>query len=218
MQCSGLQIFSFLVLLTGTVAVVVSICTRSWFITRPIDVAVTVPGTSIGASAGVEVERGLWYECQREWVGDSSISHEQCGNRFDQLTEQLIQERHGQASNSNKISDVQVWEMVVLGLMCGSALLGLVSLLFSPCCCNRCGCGLASAVFFAAALSASGLCTYAYYAMTNHFNDNQLQIGEISKHFGWSYWCGVAGGACQFFSGILFAVSRCRQHSYSHTV
>jgi len=218
MQCSGLQVAAFLLLLAGTILIAISIGTSSWS-KRQLTKSVSVEGVgSIGG--GVTIERGLWNECQRYGaqtdIGEAfKIDHDHCVNRYEKVWEKRDQLTTGE-DFKQLFKDLQAWEVAVLAMMCGSGLLGILSLLFSPCCCNRCGCCLASFVFFAASLCASAVCTYAYYVSTAGDSDRNFEIKM--KEFGWSFWCAVAGGACQFFSGIMFAVSRCRQHSYSHTI
>jgi len=216
MQCSGLQVGAFLVLLAGTILIAISIGTSSW---STVSGKASSQQLNLGnwASGGGEVERGLWQECYRVAGAVSSlkIEHDQCYNRYQAALDKIEQLRDGKEVYEALSKELQPWEVAVLALMCGSGLLGILSLLFTPCCCNRCGCCLASFVLFAAALSTSGVCTYAYYISTGQGNKD---FSLDTKHFGWSFWCAVAGGASQFLAGVLFAVSRCRQHSYSHTI
>jgi len=212
MQCSGLQVAAFLLLLGGTILVVISIGTSNW---TQRSSGGGVLGTAIGAE--FTYERGLWQECYYSGVGklDSEklkATNQHCINRY----EDVFKEREKLGVDGDSVKErfkkLEAWEIAVMALMIGSGLLGILSLVFSPCCCNRCGCCLATFVFFAASLCASAICTYAYYTSTNEEWKNDV------KQFGWSFWCAVGGAACQFISGILFAVSRCRQHSYSHTI
>jgi len=216
MQCSGVQVAGFLVLLGGTILIAISIGTSSWS-TVGGKVSSQQGGLGSWGTGGGEVERGLWQECYRGAgsIGNLKAEHEQCYNRYQEALKKLEELKDGNEIYNAISKELQPWEVAVLALMCGSGLLAILSLLFTPCCCNRCGCCLATFVLFAAALSATGVCTFAYYISTGQSNkDFELS----TKHFGWSFWCAVAGAGCQFISGVLFAVSRCRQHSYSHTI
>jgi len=215
MQCSGLQVAAFVLLLCGTILIDISIGTSHW---SKKTYAKGGLASLIGGS--ITAERGLWQECTivQGDLGESFRSeHERCVNRYEEAIKKAQQLQDG-TEIPGVFQNLEPWDYSVLAMMCSSGLLGILALLFSPCCCNRCGCCLASFIFLAASLCASGIATYAYYVSTSK-HENSSFIEDINlKHFGWSFWCAVGGGACQFFSGIMFAVSRCRQHTYSHTI
>jgi hypothetical protein len=194
--------------------VVISICTNNWS-AYEYRGAINVGGTNI-LSGDYRTERGLWKECgyRSASVGPKQWDHYTCLNRYTEAWKDLQNAQNGQDFEKTLSKHLKAWEIAVLALMIGSGFLGILTLVFSPCCCNRCGCCLATWVFLAAALAAAGICTYAYYVSTEGKDEIEIDV----RQFGWSFWCAVAGGGAQFFAGIFFAVSRCRQHSYSHTI
>lgn len=97
MQCSGLQVGAFLVLLAGTILIAISISTSSWsrrsLATLNVDSAV---------GADIVVERGLWQECQRTrgQIGEFEslrVDHDNCVNRYQDILEKVQHLQLGEA-------------------------------------------------------------------------------------------------------------------------
>jgi len=202
MQYSGAQVVSFIVLLIGTAAIIASIATDHWSVYNIV--------------GSISEHRGLWRPCTDGKLG--GLEGKTCQNRFEvNVKENQLDVTH---------QDFQPWEIACLALMCASALLGILSLLFSPCCCNRCGLCLTFWVLLATLCCAAGIGLYAYQLKTE--NTKAFKIGDatitlgtntIYKYeFDWSFWLAVGGGICQLLSTLGFGVSRARQHQYSHTI
>ncbi|KRZ34914.1 hypothetical protein T4B_10669, partial [Trichinella pseudospiralis] len=134
MHFTGLQVFSFLLLLAGTGLVIASVATGYW--------SYESSGLKAGNLDAYEKRRGLWEKCHRFFgisgvLGDKAQDGFRCVNRFKALLEQVQQ-----GELTWKDVEVQSWEIAVLALMSISALISVISLIFSPCCCKRCGCCL----------------------------------------------------------------------------
>ncbi|KHJ44293.1 hypothetical protein D918_05654 [Trichuris suis] len=195
MQFTGVQIISFLLLLAGTTLVITSIATSHW--------SYDSSGLGIGNVELLQNYRGLWEKCHRINVdlGSSGLgsSAYHCVNRFKAVFEP--------------------WEIAVLTLMCISALVSVISLVFSPCCCNRCGSCLTFWVLVAALCTVAGVGTYAYEVYSTEQKGHEIaSITHATVTFGWSYWIAVAGGCCQMLSAIGLGISRARHSSYSHVI
>ncbi|KRY72909.1 hypothetical protein T4A_6703, partial [Trichinella pseudospiralis] len=210
MHFTGLQVFSFLLLLAGTGLVIASVATGYW--------SYESSGLKAGNLDAYEKRRGLWEKCHRFFgisgvLGDKAQDGFRCVNRFKALLEQVQQ-----GELTWKDVEVQSWEIAVLALMSISALISVISLIFSPCCCKRCGCCLTFWVLIAALCTISGVGLYAYEATAVEDKAipdlNELISGKIT--FGWSFWLAVAGGLCQIFSTVGFGISRARHQPYSH--
>jgi len=201
MQFSCLQVFSFILLLAGTGLIIASIATSNW--TEQVYLG------SAGLRFGVE--RGLWMQCtdaRAETLG-LNVGARDCKNRF----EEAVQSKNVEDVNQN----FQIWEIVCIALMGASALLGLLTLIFSPCCCTRCPCCLVLWSLLATLCCAAGVGTYAYEIRNNPPVHASVTTEVVT--FGWSFWIAVAGGACQLVSTILFGVSRARvSYEYSSTI
>ncbi|KRX56935.1 hypothetical protein T09_14586 [Trichinella sp. T9] len=237
MHFTGLQVFSFLLLLAGTGLVIASVATSYW--------SYDSSGLKVGNLDAYEKRRGLWEKCHRFLgvsgvLGDKAQDGFRCVNRFKALLEQVQQ-----GELTWKDVEVQSWEIAVLALMSISALISVMSLIFSPCCCKRCGCCLTFWVliagmntnpcdssvfvyycnfifdyFISALCTISGVGLYAYEATAVEDKAvpdlNELMSGKVT--FGWSFWLAVAGGLCQIFSTVGFGVSRARHQPYSHVI
>ncbi|KRZ17473.1 hypothetical protein T11_16644, partial [Trichinella zimbabwensis] len=212
MHFTGLQVFSFLLLLAGTGLVIASVATGYW--------SYESSGLKAGNLDAYEKRRGLWEKCHRFFgisgvLGDKAQDGFRCVNRFKALLEQVQQ-----GELTWKDVEVQSWEIAVLALMSISALISVISLIFSPCCCKRCGCCLTFWVLIAALCTISGVGLYAYEATAVEDKAipdlNELISGKIT--FGWSFWLAVAGGLCQIFSTVGFGISRARHQPYSHVI
>ncbi|KRX56937.1 hypothetical protein T09_14586 [Trichinella sp. T9] len=212
MHFTGLQVFSFLLLLAGTGLVIASVATSYW--------SYDSSGLKVGNLDAYEKRRGLWEKCHRFLgvsgvLGDKAQDGFRCVNRFKALLEQVQQ-----GELTWKDVEVQSWEIAVLALMSISALISVMSLIFSPCCCKRCGCCLTFWVLIAALCTISGVGLYAYEATAVEDKAvpdlNELMSGKVT--FGWSFWLAVAGGLCQIFSTVGFGVSRARHQPYSHVI
>ncbi|KRY31897.1 hypothetical protein T01_12321, partial [Trichinella spiralis] len=212
MHFTGLQVFSFLLLLAGTGLVIASVATGYW--------SYESSGLKAGNLDAYEKRRGLWEKCHRFFgisgiLGDKAQDGYRCVNRFKALLEQVQQ-----GELTWKDVEVQSWEIAVLALMSISALISVMSLIFSPCCCKRCGCCLTFWVLIAALCTISGVGLYAYEATAVQDKAvpdlNELISGKVT--FGWSFWLAVAGGLCQIFSTVGFGVSRARHQPYSHVI
>ncbi|KAL1239464.1 Diaminopimelate epimerase [Trichinella pseudospiralis] len=187
MHFTGLQVFSFLLLLAGTGLVIASVATGYW--------SYESSGLKAGNLDAYEKRRGLWEKCHRFFgisgvLGDKAQDGFRCVNRFKALLEQVQQ-----GELTWKDVEVQSWEIAVLALMSISALISVISLIFSPCCCKRCGCCLTFWVLIAALCTISGVGLYAYEATAVEDKAipdlNELISGKIT--FGWSFWLAVAG-------------------------
>jgi len=186
MQFTGPQVLGFVALLAGTALVGTSLGTSYWTQTKQF--------------AGVESHRGLWEIC------GSGFGLSGCDNRFKKLQNQIQNQESPQ-----KIQDVmEPYEWACFLLMCISAFLSILSLLSSPCCCNRCGGCLSFTVFVACLCTSATIGTWAYM-----LKQEQKMIGD----FAWSYWLAVAGGALQLVSALLFGVSRVKErYNYSQSI
>ncbi|XP_003376705.1 conserved hypothetical protein [Trichinella spiralis] len=215
MHFTGLQVFSFLLLLAGTGLVIASVATGYW--------SYESSGLKAGNLDAYEKRRGLWEKCHRFFgisgiLGDKAQDGYRCVNRFKALLEQVQQ---GELTWKDvEVQCESTWEIAVLALMSISALISVMSLIFSPCCCKRCGCCLTFWVLIAALCTISGVGLYAYEATAVQDKAvpdlNELISGKVT--FGWSFWLAVAGGLCQIFSTVGFGVSRARHQPYSHLV
>jgi len=167
--------------------------------------------------------RGLWRSCQDDNVKVGEILNVQsgstgCTNRFEINVQEDLKKVEFKHVN------VQTWEIACLALMCASAAVGIVSLLFSPCCCNRCGLCLTIWVLLATLCCAAGVGLYAYEMSTGHVKTIELaenvnvNLQGPKLNHGWSFWLAVGGGACQLFATLGFGISRARQHNYSQTI
>ncbi|KRX26604.1 hypothetical protein T07_12200 [Trichinella nelsoni] len=231
MHFTGLQVFSFLLLLAGTGLVIASVATGYW--------SYESSGLKAGNLDAYEKRRGLWEKCHRFFgisgiLGDKAQDGFRCVNRFKALLEQVQQgeltwkDVEVQCESSRNVNFqimdyllfFSAWEIAVLALMSISALISVMSLIFSPCCCKRCGCCLTFWVLIAALCTISGVGLYAYEATAvgdKAVPDlNELMSGKVA--FGWSFWLAVAGGLCQIFSTVGFGVSRARHQPYSHSI
>ncbi|KRY31898.1 hypothetical protein T01_12321 [Trichinella spiralis] len=215
MHFTGLQVFSFLLLLAGTGLVIASVATGYW--------SYESSGLKAGNLDAYEKRRGLWEKCHRFFgisgiLGDKAQDGYRCVNRFKALLEQVQQ---GELTWKDvEVQCESTWEIAVLALMSISALISVMSLIFSPCCCKRCGCCLTFWVLIAALCTISGVGLYAYEATAVQDKAvpdlNELISGKVT--FGWSFWLAVAGGLCQIFSTVGFGVSRARHQPYSHSI
>ncbi|CDW57406.1 protein clc isoform [Trichuris trichiura] len=209
MQFAGVQIVSFLLLLAGTALVITSIATSHW--------SYDSSGLGIGNVELLQNYRGLWEKCHRINVdlGSAGVSNGyHCVNRF-----KAVFERASQGDFSRQDQDLQAWEIAVLALMCISALVSVISLVFSPCCCNRCGSCLTFWVLIAALCTVAGVGTYAYEVYSTDQKGHEIaSITHGTVTFGWSYWIAVAGGCCQMLSSIGLGISRARHSAYSHVI
>jgi len=200
MNFSGLQVFSFVLLLAGTGLIIASIATSNW--------SDQTFETSDGVSRNVT--RGLWSQC----VQPASIGNLQQPCQISNRFEGISKSDSVNQGADKFVKEFRIWEIACLALMGSSAVLGLLSLLFSPCCCNRCPCCLVIVVLLATLCCAAGLGTYAY----EYTNDPSTQGKVTFSAFSWSFWVAVAGGGCQLFATILFGISRARVQQYSHTI
>jgi len=212
MQYSGLQVVAFVILILVTGAIIASIATN--YSSYHMD-------SQLSGAVNLNSHRGLWRACQEDSVEFGKLfkvgsGASPCQNRFE------ISFEDGQVDL--KHVNVQTWEIACLALMCGSAVLGILSLLFSPCCCNRCGLCLTFWVLLATLCCAAAVGLYAYQTSTAQVKTYELastatiQLKGPKFDFGWSFWLAVGGGACQLFATLGFGVSRARQHSYSQTI
>uniref|UniRef100_A0A5S6QIW4 Clc-like protein n=1 Tax=Trichuris muris TaxID=70415 RepID=A0A5S6QIW4_TRIMR len=196
MQFTGIQVVSFLLLLAGAGLVMTSIATSHW--------SYDSSGLAIGNVDFLQNYRGLWEKCHRFSIdlGSSSSAGYHCVNRF-----KSVFDRASEGDFSTQDHDVQAWEIAVLTLMCISALVSVISLAFSPCCCNRWGSCLTFWVLIAALCTAAGVGTYAYEVLSVEQKGHEIaSITHNTVTFGWSYWLAVAGGCCQMLSAIGLAV------------
>uniref|UniRef100_A0A915JHJ7 Uncharacterized protein n=1 Tax=Romanomermis culicivorax TaxID=13658 RepID=A0A915JHJ7_ROMCU len=134
--------------------------------------------------------------------------------------------REGVKLSSTFISDKKlfVWEIICLALMTASASLGLLTLVFAPCLCSRCGCCLSVFVLIAGLSAAVGVCAYTYFHLTGKsaslpkIDDIPGSVIIIPKAFGYSYWCAVAAAVGQLLASVLFSIGRGRSHEYEQTI
>lgn len=216
MYYSGLQVFSFVVLLVGTGLIIASIPTPNW----------THQIFSKAGDYEFSADRGLYQQCQNypELIentkdffnslfndGGDKAGKRVCTNRFEAFQKE--------GTFDNLKNAFKAWEVACLALMVGSALLGLLALILSPCCCRRCGFCLVITVLLATLCCAAGVGTFAYYSKAEPTASTTAVVTVDKAILEWSFWLAVAGGGCQLIATILFGISSCRHDgSYSHTI
>jgi len=212
MYYSGVQVGSFVVLLLGTAAIIVSIATNNW------------SKHEIGGSlAKATYYRGLIYSCKHIQLGFEGTT---CTNRYEGLYTELKDNAQKAVDNKDAtyvIGNVEAWDVGCLACMVASAVFGILALLTAPCCCHRCGCCLSSFVFFASLCSIAGIATYVYYTEQGrqiHVFGESFPAGPDAwqSHYDWSFFVAVGGAALQLIASILFCVGRGRSHAYTQQI
>lgn len=202
MNFTACQVVWFIVLLAGIACIITAIATDYWEYRYISDMK---------GFGKISAHRGLIQSCHECTVLCGLLETKTCHYRFASF--KVEKDTYDVSYKS-----LEVWEISVLALMCASAFIGLVSLVSSFCCCNRCPWCLGILIAFATACATAGLAVYAWKCGTGDSNTIRLVRPDSTHEFGWSFWVGVAGTGLKLIAGIGFALVSRNKHSNSMTI
>jgi len=211
---SGTQVCSFIVLLLGTAAIIVSIATNFW-----------VMQSHSALSVETKYHSGLIFRCMS---AESSLLNTDtktgCVNRYSGLYEDVKKDM-GNADPEAlfKNTDLRSWEFSVLVLMVAAGVFGVLGLLTAPCCCHKCGCCQGCLVLWSALASIAAIIVFVYFTEQGKQPTSFLGISvatpdAFKSNYSWSFFVAVGGAALQTIASLMFCLGRGRSHAYTQQI
>jgi hypothetical protein len=212
---SGTQVCSFIVLLLGTAAIIVSLATNFW----------VVKSSSI-LTVETKIHSGLVFRCVS--AEGTILGHHDsktgCLNRYSALYEDVKKDvTNVDPEALFKNTDIRHWEFGVLVLMAAAALFGVLSLLTAPCCCHKCGCCQGCLVLWSAVTAVAGIIVFVVFTEQGKepvsiIGINIAQPEAMKSNYSWSFFVAVGGALLQSIASLMFCLGRGRSHAYTQQI